>query len=248
MCCTTRVGDGTAAPSIQVFLDSPMAISATEIFQRHPESCRTEVAALLRGGRDPLRPAGPASHPRSRRVDGDQQDRRRRRHHGRIRHGDRRARAPPPEAQPLAARSRHRLRRLRRARARSARSIIDGAQTLRLFGEEIPVRAPSTRSTASPPTPTSRNCWPGAAPWAAAPRPSWCTAKPTRWPASPPFCRRAASRCRGCTSRSRYRRGASRRVSREQRVRQRHRPPGGGPDQRAAHRLGRGRPGASTAR
>ena len=41
-------------PSMQVFLDSPMAISATEIFTRHPENLRPEAARLFREGRDPL--------------------------------------------------------------------------------------------------------------------------------------------------------------------------------------------------
>jgi metallo-beta-lactamase family protein len=41
-------------PSMQVFLDSPMAISATEIFARHPESLRPDAARLFREGRDPL--------------------------------------------------------------------------------------------------------------------------------------------------------------------------------------------------
>src|SRR5262249_57315909 len=40
--------------SMQVFLDLPMAISATEIFARHPESLRAEAARLFREGRDPL--------------------------------------------------------------------------------------------------------------------------------------------------------------------------------------------------
>jgi len=40
--------------SMQVFLDSPMAISATEIFARHPASLRPEAARLFREGRDPL--------------------------------------------------------------------------------------------------------------------------------------------------------------------------------------------------
>ena len=38
----------------QVFLDSPMAISATAIFERHPECYDAETAALFREGRDPL--------------------------------------------------------------------------------------------------------------------------------------------------------------------------------------------------
>jgi metallo-beta-lactamase family protein len=41
-------------PSMQVFLDSPMAISATEIFARHPECLQPEAARLFREGRNPL--------------------------------------------------------------------------------------------------------------------------------------------------------------------------------------------------
>jgi metallo-beta-lactamase family protein len=39
---------------LQVFLDSPMAISATEIFRRHPECYDAETAALFRSGQDPF--------------------------------------------------------------------------------------------------------------------------------------------------------------------------------------------------
>jgi metallo-beta-lactamase family protein len=38
----------------QVFLDSPMAISATEIFRHHPECYSPAVADMLRAGRDPF--------------------------------------------------------------------------------------------------------------------------------------------------------------------------------------------------
>jgi metallo-beta-lactamase family protein len=41
-------------PSMQVFLDSPMAISASEIFARHLEYLRPEAGRLFRGGHDPL--------------------------------------------------------------------------------------------------------------------------------------------------------------------------------------------------
>jgi metallo-beta-lactamase family protein len=41
-------------PTMQVFLDSPMAISATEIFERHPEGYGPVVAELFRNGRDPF--------------------------------------------------------------------------------------------------------------------------------------------------------------------------------------------------
>lgn len=39
---------------LQVFLDSPMAISATQIFRRHPECYDAETAALFAAGRDPF--------------------------------------------------------------------------------------------------------------------------------------------------------------------------------------------------
>jgi len=48
------VKDGRLAPSLQIFLDSPMAISATEIFGRHPECLTAAAAELFRRGRDPF--------------------------------------------------------------------------------------------------------------------------------------------------------------------------------------------------
>ncbi len=39
-------------PSIQVYLDLPMAISATEIFVRHPECLKPEAVALFHDGQD----------------------------------------------------------------------------------------------------------------------------------------------------------------------------------------------------
>lgn len=41
-------------PPPVVFVDSPMAVSATEIFRAHPECYDAEAAALLRAGEDPL--------------------------------------------------------------------------------------------------------------------------------------------------------------------------------------------------
>ena len=40
--------------SMQVFVDSPMAISATEIMQRHLEGLQPEIAKLIREGHDPF--------------------------------------------------------------------------------------------------------------------------------------------------------------------------------------------------
>jgi metallo-beta-lactamase family protein len=42
------------AKSTQVFVDSPMAISATEILQHHLEGLRPEIANLIRAGHDPF--------------------------------------------------------------------------------------------------------------------------------------------------------------------------------------------------
>jgi metallo-beta-lactamase family protein len=48
------VAEGRLAKSIQVYLDSPMAISATEIFRRHPECLDPATAKLLQEGHDPF--------------------------------------------------------------------------------------------------------------------------------------------------------------------------------------------------
>jgi metallo-beta-lactamase family protein len=45
---------GHLSRSLPVFLDSPMAISATEIFRRHPECYDAEARELFREGRDPF--------------------------------------------------------------------------------------------------------------------------------------------------------------------------------------------------
>jgi metallo-beta-lactamase family protein len=48
------IDENRLSRSTQVFLDSPMAISATEIFERHPECYDPETAELFREGRDPF--------------------------------------------------------------------------------------------------------------------------------------------------------------------------------------------------
>ena len=47
------VREGRLPRTLQVYLDSPMAISATEIYRRHPEGYEPEVAELFGEGRDP---------------------------------------------------------------------------------------------------------------------------------------------------------------------------------------------------
>jgi metallo-beta-lactamase family protein len=48
------IDQGRLMRATQVFLDSPMAISATEIFRRHPECLEPEAARRFREGHDPL--------------------------------------------------------------------------------------------------------------------------------------------------------------------------------------------------
>ncbi len=48
------VEHGRLPPALPVYLDSPMAISATEIFRRHPEGYDDDVAELFRSGKDPF--------------------------------------------------------------------------------------------------------------------------------------------------------------------------------------------------
>src|SRR5215470_8170451 len=48
------VARGRLLPSTQVFLDSPLAISATEVFRRHLECLDPQAAQLFRQGHDPL--------------------------------------------------------------------------------------------------------------------------------------------------------------------------------------------------
>jgi metallo-beta-lactamase family protein len=45
---------GNLPRRIQVFLDSPMAVSATGIFERHPQDYGPKVAAMFQAGRDPF--------------------------------------------------------------------------------------------------------------------------------------------------------------------------------------------------
>lgn len=53
-CLREGVEQGQLPASMQVFLDSPMAISATEIFRRHPDCYEPEVKAMFDDGADPF--------------------------------------------------------------------------------------------------------------------------------------------------------------------------------------------------
>ncbi len=127
-------------PSMQVFLDSPMAISATEIFERHPECYEPAVAALFKGGHDPF--SLPGLHLTRESADSIAINK--------IRGG---ALIMAGSGMCTGGRVRHHLRHNLSfadssvifvgfaAQGTLARQIIDGAERVRLFDDEIPVRA-----------------------------------------------------------------------------------------------------------
>jgi metallo-beta-lactamase family protein len=51
----SRLLDANQIPRVPVFLDSPMAVEATTIFERHPECFDDETRMLIREGRHPFR-------------------------------------------------------------------------------------------------------------------------------------------------------------------------------------------------
>ena len=133
--------EGNRLPrAMQVFLDSPMAISATAVFQRHPECYDAETAALFRQRHDPF--AVPGLHFTRQTADSMAINR--------IRGG---AVIMAGSGMCTGGRVRHHLKHnLWRndasvvfvgyaAAGTLARMIIDGAKHVRLFGEEIPIRA-----------------------------------------------------------------------------------------------------------
>jgi len=134
------VDEGRLPRSMQVFLDSPMAISATEIFERHPECYGDETADLFREGRDPFRVQGlHFTRETSESMALNQ-----------IGGG---AVIMAGSGMCTGGRVRHHLKHnLWRsessvmfvgyaARGTLARRIVDGAKTVRIFGEDVRVRA-----------------------------------------------------------------------------------------------------------
>ena len=134
------VEQGLLPPTMQVFLDSPMAISATQIFEKHPECYDADAAELFREGRDPFHLAGlHFTRETSESIALN-----------RIRSG---AVILAGSGMCTGGRVRHHLRHnLWReestvvfvgyaARGTLARLLIDGADRVSIFGERIPVRA-----------------------------------------------------------------------------------------------------------
>lgn len=126
--------------AMQVFLDSPMAISATNIFSRHPECYDEEACKLFRNGQDPFN--FPGLHFTRETADSMALNR--------IYGG---AVIIAGSGMCTGGRVRHHLKHnLWRkdssvvfvgfaARGTLARRIVDGAKEVHIFGERIPVRA-----------------------------------------------------------------------------------------------------------
>ena len=121
-------------PFVPVFLDSPMAISATEVFRHHPECFDPAVAQLFRDGSDPLQL--PGLHLARETADSIAINR--------FRGG---VIIMAGSGMCTGGRVRHHLKHnLWRfvgfaAKGTLARQIIDGAREVKLFGEELAVRA-----------------------------------------------------------------------------------------------------------
>jgi metallo-beta-lactamase family protein len=127
-------------PSIQVFLDSPMAISATEIFAHHLDDLRPEAAELFRAGGDPL--ALPGLHFTRERAESVALNNM---HGGAI--------IMAGSGMATGGRVRHHLRHnISRAecsvifvgyaaKGTLARQIIDGQNPVHILGDDVPVRA-----------------------------------------------------------------------------------------------------------
>ena len=125
---------------LHVFLDSPMAISATQIFRRHPEAMRTDVARMLNSGQDPFK----LPNLRFTRETHESMAL------NRIRSG---AILMAGSGMCTGGRVRHHLRHNLAhsdcsvifvgfaAQGTLARIIVDGARSVRLWGKEIPVKA-----------------------------------------------------------------------------------------------------------
>jgi metallo-beta-lactamase family protein len=134
------IEQGRLPASLKVFLDSPMAISATEIFDHHPECYNAQIGRFFKSGNDPFHlPGLRFTRERAESVA--------------INSVSGGAVIMAGSGMCTGGRVRHHLRNnLGRATASvvfvgyaaqgtPARRVIDGAKSVRMFGEEIPVRA-----------------------------------------------------------------------------------------------------------
>jgi metallo-beta-lactamase family protein len=132
--------NGTLPATLPVFLDSPMAVSATEIFRRYPEAYKPEFAASITSGNDPFE----LKNLHFTRQVSESKD---------IRHAPGSAVILAGSGMCTGGRVRHHLRHnLWRpessvifvgfaAHGTLARKIVDGAKMVRIFGDDVAVKA-----------------------------------------------------------------------------------------------------------
>ena len=151
-----------------VFLDSPMAIEATELYRHAGSEHDEEMAELVTRGDSPL---GSARFERTRTAEQSRQL------------NNRREPAVIVAASGMAEGGRvvhHLLHQLPdprhtilfvgyQAAGTRGRALVDGADTVAIHGRTVRVRAEVISSTASPPTPTATSCCAGAGPCPASP-------------------------------------------------------------------------------
>jgi metallo-beta-lactamase family protein len=127
-------------PRMPIYVDSPMALDATAIYAAHGDEFDEEMRALLRGGRSPLRPRGlrlahtPDESRAINAVEGPVLiiSASGMATGGRVLHHLRR-RLPDPRTTVVLVGY--------QALATRGRQLEDGAKTIRIFGEDVPVRA-----------------------------------------------------------------------------------------------------------
>ncbi len=134
------MAQGALPQDLSVFLDSPMAISATKIFRRHPDAMKSEIGAMIRSGKDPFKLPNLSF---TRDASDSMQI-------NRLRAG---AVIMAGSGMCTGGRVRHHLRHnLTRSECSVifvgfaavgtlARIIIDGATSVKLFGDQIPIKA-----------------------------------------------------------------------------------------------------------
>ena len=128
-------------PPVLVFLDSPMAIDALEVFRRHPDYWDARTREAFASGALERRLALAAAHPLDRRVEGDQPHPGHVRDPRRLRDGARAGGSSTTSPRTSRGHESTVLFVGHQAHGTLGRTILDGAREVRIFRETHPVRA-----------------------------------------------------------------------------------------------------------
>ena len=132
-----RLEDEKRLAELPIYVDSPMALKGIEFYDARTDELDPEIASMRRnaaavhGGRTPAEESKAlVAARRSPAID-----------HRLERHGHRRPRRAPPVRRPARPAQHRAVRRLPGGRAPAAGSLIDGAQHVKMFGQQVPVHA-----------------------------------------------------------------------------------------------------------